>query len=674
MAELLAIIKQRGRRPEMAAAAGLALALLMVVRPLPGPVLDVLLAASLAVSLVVLLMALFGERPTDLAAMPELLVLSSLGRVALCLGVARAILAAGDAGSLVRVTGEQLTGGGAALVSGVAVLVIMTLGSFLVVTVGVMRLAEVSARFALDALPGRQMAIDAALAAGRASAEEGREQTRRLDAESGFCGAMDGVARFLRGESMATLAIVGITPLAAAANAGGSGLSEWGQTYLPLAVGHGTTILVPGALMGAAAAVTLARSGRIGLLQSRELLGQPSLLLGAAGVLLTLGLIPAASSWPLLAMGALALAAAWASHRRHTTTARSSEAERAPMALQVGLGLGLIGMVANQDLVAELGRAVTGLADELGFALPPLTVSDRASLQRNEYVIELGPEELARGELRPGQQLAVPTAEGALPSGGTEAVLPDGRAAAWVGPDEAERSAARGDQVLRPAEVLTLHLESCLRARADQLFGLQQAADVLSALAITHPATVAALEAAGAGPALLRDVGWVLLADGVPLSDRVSLAEAIPAALGRHRSAEAVAEAVRPTLRRSITRLAAPYGRAEVIGLDPGLEDELGEACDAAGEGPVTLHPDRAQTWHRALRALGQEYAPPGRRAVLYCSRRSRRAASQLVRESGARVLAVCGEELDPLTVIETVYLLTPAGLWEPGVLAATRE
>lgn len=663
-----------GRRPELAAAVGVLLELLLVVRPLPGPLLDVLLAGSLALSLAVLLLALFTERPAEFTPLPELLVLASLGRVALGLGVARSILATGEAGGLVRVAGEQLTGGGTALVSGLAVLVILALGSFLVVTTGVMRLAEVSARFALDALPGRQMAIDAALAGGRMAAEEGREAVRRLEAQNGFLGAMDGVARFLRGETVATFAIVSITPLAALLNGGMDGVADWAQTYLLLAAGHGAVMVLPAVLMGAAAAVVLARSGRDNLVSLRDWFASPALLLGTAGVLLTLGLIPAASSWPLLTTGVLVLVAALASRGRRAKVLASSEEERSAGTLRVHLGLGLIGLVANSDLVAELGRAVSGLADELGFALPALTVTDRAELSRNEYLVELDGEELGRGELRAGQRLLVISVDTAMPAEGVPAALPDGRRAAWVGPEVAQQAVGLGYQVLRPGEVLALHLELCLRARAAQLFGLQQATDLLAALQVTHPAVGAAFAASGATPELFRNVGRILLAEGLPLNERVSLVEAIAAAAPRHRCAETIAEAARMSLQRTITRLVAPHGRAEVIRLAPELERELQESCEAAGEGPVTFHPERAQAWHTTLRDLGRQHAAPGRRAVLYCSRRGRRAAGQLIREADAALLAVCHEELHPLTVIEAKHELEARELHGAGVLATYGE
>ncbi|NPV49302.1 MAG: hypothetical protein HPY69_20345 [Armatimonadetes bacterium] len=662
------------RRPELVAATGVLLALLLVVRPLPGPLLDVLLAASLGLSLAVLLLTLFAERPAEFTPLPEVLVLASLGRVALGLGVARTILATGEAGGLVRVVGEQLTGGGAALVSGIAVLVVLALASFLVVTTGVMRLAEVSARFALDALPGRQMAIDAALAAGRMTLDEGREAIQHLEAQNGFLGAMDGVARFLRGETVATFAIVSITPLAALLNGGMERLAEWAQTYLLLAAGHGAVIVIPGVLMGAAAAVVLARSGRDSLAHRTDWFASPALLFGTAGVLLVLGLIPAASSWPLLVTGGLILVAALAS-RGHRAKERAFGVEEQTAAqLRVHLGLGLIGLVANQDLVADLGRATSGLADELGFALPPLTVTDRGDLGRNEYLIEVGGDELGRGELRVGQRLMVLPGAAAMPVDGLEVVLPDGRRGAWVGAETAQQAVGTGHQMLRPGQVLALHLEVCLRARAAQLFGLQQARDLLAALEVTHPAVVSALAAAGATPELLRDVGRLLLAEGIPLNERLSLVEAIASAATRHRCAETVAEAVRVSLQRTITRLAAPHGGAEVITLDPELERELQEACEAAGEGPVTFHPERAQAWHATLRTLGQRHAVPGRRVVLYCSRPGRRAVGQLIREAEAALLAVCHEELHPLTVIEAKYRLEARELQAAHVLARDGE
>lgn len=649
MAETLLVVKRVVARAEAGPALALGLALALLLWPMPGMVLDLLLAASLAFSLAMVLLALLADEPRRLASFPEALVLSSLGRMALCLGVARRLLYDGQPGALVETLGRGMTAGGESPLTGLALLAILGTASFLVVTVGVMRLAEVAARFALDALPGRQMAIDSALAGGRLEAAEGRGAADRLAAESGFYGAMDGVARFLRGETLATAVIVLVTPLAALGTQTGGGVTGLWGTLVPLAVGHGVAILVPAMLAGAAAAVAVGRlgGGERGL--TAELAGRPVLLAAVALVLLGLGLLPGMARAPWLGAAVALGAGAWMLTRRRAPEGPTAEVRH----LEVRLGLGLMGLVAREDLVGRLTRLRAQLSDEFGWALEPGTVTDDDALGANDFALYLGPERVGGASLRPGLRMALASASEILPPGGTEAMLPDGTLGVWLPPESEATAAALGCRLLAPVEVLLLHVAQAWREAAPGLFDLQRTAELLEAVRATHPVSAAALEGTALGLTDVREVGRLLLAEGVPLGDRVSLVEGLAAVAARHHSPEALAEAVRPALARTLSRLVAPEGRAEVLTLEEELDAELARAVAQAGEGPVALPPARAAAWHRALQELGVTYGAPGRPGTLLCSEGARRAAGQLAREAGARLRVVCVEELLPTVALQ---------------------
>lgn len=647
MAEALTVVRQGLRRPETALAGAAGLAVVMVLWPLPGFVLDVLLAANLAFALVVLLLGGLAEEPTRLGGLPAALVLSSLARLALCLGVTRTALYDGNPGALVMALGRGLTGDGTTPLTGVAVLGLLLAVSLLVVNVGLMRLAEVAARFALDALPGRQMALEAALSGGRLALDSAQVAGARLDAESAFYGAMDGVARFLRGEAIAVVVIVIVTPLAALAGGTGNALT----VSLSLAVGQGLALLAPGLLVGAGAAIAVARGGRRAGWLSEELLARPAALGAVAVVLLAMGLLPGAARVPLLLTAGVTGALAWGM----STTRRRRDAQATaepPAEMRLLLGLGLLGLLANEDLLGALGRVRTGLSDELGFAVPGWTVADDAGLEPHDYALWRGNEALGTGRLRTGRRLALPAGEGVLPPGGSETVLPDGTPAAWLTAEDEDHAIALGCRLLTPAEVLARHAEEALRRCAAEVYDLQSASDLLATVRLTHPVSVQALEDTGLSLVEVRDTARRLLEEGVGLVERVALVEAMAVAAAQTRGLEARVEVVRRSLSRTITRLVAPGGQAEVVVLATELEEELAQAVARAGGGPIGLFPERAEEWQRWLRALGERYGRGARRAVVLCRGEARRALGQLAREAGAAVWVAGVEELLPTTTL----------------------
>jgi flagellar biosynthesis component FlhA len=645
-------------------------AIVLLLVPLPGFVLDVLLTLNLAFALAVLVVGVRAAGPESFAVLPQVLVAGSLARVALAIGLARAILSTGGGGALVRSLGATLSGGGEGLLGGAAVFGLLALTAYAVLNLGLTRLAEVAARFALDALPGRQMALDSALNAGRMDAAAATAQTERLEAENSFYGAMDGAARFLRGETLAVLAITVLTPAVAAA----SGMAAQWRELAVLAVGQGAVILVPGLLVGAAAALVLSRSrGASAREDTRGHAARPGLVLGVAVVLLALGLTPGMAKGPLLVMALVLGGAAWLMARHGPGRAgRPHHAEATGPAgeLQLRLGLGLVPLSARHDLPAWAEQLRGELSDELGLAVPPFTMADDAQLSEHDFAVLIGESRLAQGTLRLGRRLAVSAGEedshrGAMRAREArearedEVVLPDGRRGVWVRSDE---EATNGARLLEPLEALALQVRAAVRQVAPELCDLQRAHELIEMVRVSHPAVVTAYEAAGLSEADLQDVGRELLAEGLPLTERVSLLSAMarePGRAGRPHHAE-MAEAVRPALRRTITRLVAPEGMVQAVELARELQEELAEAAAQAGPGrAVALEAERAARWRELLQWVARWCGNGAAGAVIVCAGEARRAVAQLAREAGVQVAAVRPEELLPLTEVQVVHVLS---------------
>jgi len=451
-----------GIGPQAMAAAAAAAVLLALLVPVPGAVVDLLLALSLGAAAGVLLAALMSEEPARMASMPPVLVLTSLARIVLCLCVSRLILVTGEGGGLVPTLGELISGADA--VAGVGLLVVLAVVQLVMVTAGVGRTAEVAARFALDALPGKQMGLDTALSQGYISSSEAQTEVRRLEREANFYGAMDGASRFLRGEAVAAVVIVALTAVGGGVRALGGGASvEAARHYAVLATGHGLVIILPALLMGAAAAVMVSRaasgSGLVTEIGPQGLLSPWPLATGAA-VLLILGVVPGVAKVPTLVGGAALAIAAWRLGRRPGAFA-AGQAERpsgypahgaqpAPAAeLTLELGMGLLDLLEGPgNLVDLLPRLRAEMSEALGFMVPAFAVRDSLELAATEYAFVLRAGTAGRGIARPQRLLAVAPRTGVAPDVGTRAELADGRSGVWVRNDQARALADQGYTVL----------------------------------------------------------------------------------------------------------------------------------------------------------------------------------------------------------------------------------
>ncbi|MGI5818252.1 MAG: FHIPEP family type III secretion protein [Armatimonadota bacterium] len=654
--------------PQLLAATVAAAALLALLLPLPALLVDLLLALSLGAAAGLLVVALATADPLELTSIPPLLVLAGLARIVLCLSVGRLILIGGEAGTLVPTLGSASSGGDA--ITGFGVLVILGVVQIVMITSGVGRMAEVAARFALDAMPGKQMGIDTAVGAGQMSARDAQAEVRRLEREANFYGAMDGAGRLLRGEAVATIAIVVLTAVAAmtrGVTADGA-LIGAAAHYVMLATGQGLVTLLPALIMSAAAAVMVSRStGARSLAEevgSQVFIGPWPLIAGAIA-LIGLGLFPGVAKLPTLLGGAVLVVAAWWASRLSASEPTGSPgptaAQQRASALTVELGMGLLDLLEGpESLMALLPELRHGASEELGFELPPVVVRDSLGLGATEYTVVFRAAVLARGRVRPGRTLAVAPRAGATPDMGAPAELPDGRDGVWVDREEAEELAEIGLLLMTPREALIEHLALAINTHAADLFDLERAATLLAQLRQTHPALVAAAETAGLDAALLRRVCAELLRGGIPLRDPVTIVEAVTEALPELRDPEQLALRVRPRLAGMISDYLAVDGRIRAVALSPPLQEELADAaCHDEYRTVAAMMPQRSAAWIALLDQVGAEHGW-GRPLAVIAEPGSLLPLQSLCRRCAGRMVAVRAIDLSQQVELEYVVRLEP--------------
>ncbi len=649
-------------------------AVLALLAPLPEMLVDLLLAASLGAAAATLLMALATADPARLTSMPPLLVLTSLARIVLCLCITRLVLLTGGGGTLVHTLGD--VAGGRDPIAGLGLLVVLAIVQLVMVTAGVGRMAEVAARFALDALPGKQMGLDTAVGAGHMSAREAQAEVRRLEQEANFYGAMDGAGRLLRGEAVAALAIVVLTALAGAARAvgAGTGLPEAARAYALLAAGQGLVTILPALVMAAASAVMVSRSAHGSPLVEElgdQMFVSPWPAAAAALALIGLGLLPGVAKIPTLVGGAaLALGAWWLSRRGDLPDHRGLAHEGADPPgspagdLAIELGMGLLGLVEGPTSLMNLLPALrTNCSRELGFEIPAIVVRDSLELGATEYAFAFRAGTLARGTVRSSGTLAVPPLAGAMPDIGRPAELPDGRAGVWVEVDEAQELAAMGYALMTPQQALAEYLCIALWRHAAELFDLERAADMLAALWRDHPGLKVEADAAGMAVPLFRHVCGELLLAGIPLRDPLSVAEGVIEVLPELSDPEQIALHVRPRLAAMLSDHLATDGRIRAILLAPELEDELAECAHREGGRTVAaMPPARAAAWVDLLDQVGTEHGW-GAPVAVVVEARALLPLRSLCRQARPCLVVVRATDLSPQAQVEHVARLEPGRL-----------
>lgn len=598
--------------------------LAMIILPLPPLLLDALFTFNIGLAILVLMVSVSSQRPLDFSLLPTVILVTTLLRLSLNVASTRVVLldghtGSGAAGKVIEAFGEVVIGGN--FIVGLVVFVILMIINFMVITKGGERISEVTARFTLDALPGKQMAIDADLNAGLLNQEQARERRREVAKEADFYGAMDGASKFVRGDAIAGILVLLINLFGGTAIGmlvhGMSGGDAFRQ-YALLTIGDGLVAQIPALLLSTAAAIIVTRvneSADITALVQRQLLASPSLLATVAGILVVLALVPGMPHLAFLAFAALVGFVAWRVARnappKEAHTLERTEAlaqamdsphnaplgwEDLPGVERLGLSLGykLVGLV-NEAGGAPLPQRVRGvrqsLSEHLGFLLPEVRIRDNLRLKASQYSIQINGQTIESAEIHADRLMAIPSPELYGEIDGILATDPAYRMqVVWIEPTEKARALNLGYQVIDCASVIATHLNKVIRQNLPDLLRLDDVELLLQRLALEAPKLAEALRAQlGLGP--IHRACRHLLQDEVPLRDVVTLATALLEGSESTKDPLLLAADARYALRRTIVaQIAGERGELGVFLLDPALENTLLGALSLAQQaGPVSL-------------------------------------------------------------------------------------
>ncbi|MEO7964359.1 MAG: flagellar biosynthesis protein FlhA [Gemmatimonadaceae bacterium] len=643
MARPIAVTEGPARRnAEMGLALAVVFVLGLMIVPLPGMILDLLLATSIGLSLVVLLTTLQTQEPLEFSSFPSLLLLLTLFRLGLNFASTRLILSEGHAGEVIQAFGSFVIGGNYAV--GVVLFLILIGINFIVITKGAGRVAEVAARFTLDAMPGKQMAIDADLSAGLIDETEARRRREEIARQADFYGAMDGASKFVKGDAIAALLITGINILGGifiAVFQRNLPLSQAASQYTVLTVGEGLVAQVPALIVSTAAGIMVTRASgqsRMGAQVAQQLAAYPRAMMVAGGVLLTFGLIPGLPKLPFIALGItlllLARAATTAEDKRYAEAQASADLAAKPVEkaadpmrdllqidpIELEVGYALIPLVDERqggDLLERIQLLRKQAALEVGILIPPIRVRDDIRLPANEYIIKLRGAEIARAEVMPRFKLALDTGSVIHGIEGIETIDPAfGLTARWIAGSRSVEAESLGYVVVGPTTVIATHLMEALKANAAELLGRQDVQEMVETLKKTHPALVEDLIPGKVSLGLLHRVLQRLLRERIPIRDMVTILEALGDGVEQTKDAEVLTEHVRRSLSNVIARtFADEVGAVRGITLGARLEASLmglfSPRNAPAGMAPLT--PDLLADLLRELNFLATTHATEGR-------------------------------------------------------------
>jgi len=695
----------------MALPVGIFALLALMVLPIPALLLDIFFVLNIAISIAVLMVALNARRPLDFSSFPSVLLFATLLRLALNVASTRVVLVNGHeggaaAGEVIESLAAFLVGGNFAV--GLFVFAILMIINMIVITKGAGRVSEVSARFVLDALPGKQMAIDADIAAGLVTADEARERRREVTVEADFYGSMDGASKFVKGDAMAALLILAVNIIAGFAIgmiSHGLSATEAGEVYVTLAVGDALVAQVPSLLLSIAAAAIVTRVS-----DQRDLAGQiggqfadPRGWLPVALILGAIGVVPAMPQLIFLPGAAIAGTIWWQLKRRAAAPAPPAPLpdEVAPdyiaqadvsdaTLVTIELGYGLVGLVDTAQ-GAPLITRITGirkqLSRDLGFVLPQFRIRDSLDLAAQDYAVLIGGVSAARGNIRPGKLLAIDAGDVRAAAPYSQLGL-TGEAtrdpsfdcpALWIAPSARDHAIAEGFLVVDPSTVIATHANQALLGEAHQLLGPDEVREWVDALKSRAPALVETVYPDPLPLAALTRILRALVADGIGLAHPQPLFTSLALALQKNPDFDAVVDAVRADLGGRLTaRIAAPGDALKVVTLDAGLEGAiLGGMVDPATGQPL-IEPDCGGMIVREINRIADDQ---GGAIALIVQPPARRALAALLKPRAPRCLVLSIAELpatQPIAVVgvigaadEAPVLAAPASAISPQELAA---
>ncbi|HEU5084065.1 MAG TPA: flagellar biosynthesis protein FlhA [Acidimicrobiales bacterium] len=657
----------------------------MMVVPLPAVLLDLLFVLNIALAVLVLLVSMQVQRPLDFAVFPSLLLVATMFRLALNVSSTRLVLLDGYAGKVIAAFGEFVVGG--SLVVGLVIFLILVVIQFLVITNGAGRVAEVTARFTLDAMPGKQMAIDADLNAGLIDEDEARRRRTEVAAEADFYGAMDGSSKFVKGDAIAGIVITLVNLLGGfvvGVMQRGMPMGDALSTYSLLTIGDGLVSQIPALLIAISSGIIVTRAATTADLGTDMIVQfgrQRTALRIGGGVVMALAIVPGLPKLPFLVVGGLVLLAAnripddqedlsadggaldaLPAPAPDSPEALADEMRIDPLELELAYDVvDLVDASTGGDLLDRVRALRRKVALELGVVIPPVRTRDSLELPAGGYAIKVHGVEMGRGEVPPGMALAIGDDLAGLP--GTPTVEPVfGLPAKWIPVELRHQADLAGATVVDRSSVLTTHLAEIVRHEAGHLLSRQDTKALVEMVRATDPAVVEELTPALLGIGEVQRVLQGLLAEGVPVRDLVRIFEAISERARATKDPDALTEAARGVLGPAISAAHAQDGRLGALTFDPLVEHSLLEALRHGDQGPfLALDPHQLERLTLEVAQQAELAEQRGEHPVLLCAAALRPAVRRLVQGVAPRLPVLSYAELNRNLLIETIGVVNLA-------------
>ncbi len=674
------------RRGDIALALGVAAILVVLILPLPAWLLDIALALSITFSVLILMTVLFIHRSLDFSSFPTVLLIATMLRLSLNLASTRLILANGHegpqaAGRVIEAFGGFVMGGN--FVIGIIVFGILVLVNFVVITKGATRIAEVSARFSLDSMPGKQMAVDADLSSGLIDENEARRRRKELEDESQFNGSMDGAAKFVRGDAIAGLIITFINVVAGII----IGVAQMGmsfgaaaESYTLLTVGDGLVTQIPALTVSTAAGLLISKSTASGSTDKAlfaQLGGYPRALGLSSFLTFALALLPGLPFIPFLLLSLATGTMAWYSSRNQAAEAVSfaQEKEKAatpakteePIAktlaideIRLEMGYALLSLVNNESarLTEQIRALRKQLAQEMGFVMPSVRIQDNLQLPANTYVIRIKEIESGRGELRANKMLIMDPNGETIPLQGEQTTEPTfGLPAMWVEEKQREEAMFRGYTVVDPATVVTTHLTEIIKENMAELLSYAETQKLLDDLDKDQQKLVSDLIPSSISTAGVQRILQNLLNERISIRDLPGILEAISEASGYTRNLMLTTEHVRSRLARQICNdYTGDNGYIPILTLSPQWEQSFAESLLGDGEEKqLSMAPSRLQEFIASVRQGFERQAMLGEMPVLLTSPGVRPYVRSIVERFRPQTVVLSQNEIHPKARIKTL-------------------
>ncbi|RTL95366.1 MAG: flagellar biosynthesis protein FlhA [Bradyrhizobiaceae bacterium] len=678
-------------RGDIALALGILTILVVLILPLPAIVLDLFLAISITLSILILMTALFIQAPLEFSSFPTILLISTMLRLSLNLASTRLILSHGHegtdaAGHVIQAFGSFVMGGN--FVIGIIVFAILVTVNFVVITKGSGRIAEVAARFHLDSMPGKQMAIDADLSAGLIDEKVAKMRRKELEDESGFFGAMDGASKFVRGDAVAGLLVVFINIIGGiiiGVAQQGMSFGDAARSYTVLTVGDGLVTQVPALIVSTAAGLLVSKasvSGAADKALMQQFSGYPQALGLSAAVMLVLALLPGIPTLPFLALGGGAAALAIKA-RRQKDVAKAVEAAEAaapaaaataaaaeePIAnalkiddLKIELGYALLPLVNGPDgtdrLTDQIKALRRSLAIEMGFVMPSVRILDNVQLEANTYIIKIKEVDAGSGKIWPNQFMVMDPGGNQVAVPGIHTTEPTfGLPATWVDAGLKEEATLKGYTVVDAATVLSTHLTELLKANMSDLLSYGEVQKLLKELPKEQSELVKDIVPTQITISGIQRVLQLLLSERISIRDLSTILEGIADALAFSRNPATIVEHVRARLARQIcAQNTSPMGYLPLIALSPKWEQAFAESLIGQGEErSLAMQPSKLSEFMTATRDAFERAAREGESPVLVTSAAIRPFVRSLVERFRAQTTVLSQAEIHPRARLKTV-------------------